>query len=61
MCRKGGDLPEGVTTGNGSLLFNRPLVLTDAGIYQCVAMNSVGADNAEVEITVTGRLGYHSY
>ncbi|XP_029530292.1 nectin-4-like isoform X2 [Oncorhynchus nerka] len=51
--RKGGDLPEGVTTGNGSLLFNRPLVLTDAGIYQCVAMNSVGADNAEVEITVT--------
>uniref|UniRef100_A0A8K9UD19 Ig-like domain-containing protein n=1 Tax=Oncorhynchus mykiss TaxID=8022 RepID=A0A8K9UD19_ONCMY len=51
--RKGRDLPEGVTTGNGSLLFNRPLVLTDAGIYQCVAMNSVGADNAEVEITVT--------
>ncbi|XP_038831520.1 nectin-4-like [Salvelinus namaycush] len=51
--RKGGDLPEGVTTGNGSLLFNRPLVLTDAGIYQCVAMNSVGAGNAEVEITVT--------
>uniref|UniRef100_A0A4W5JFX3 Nectin cell adhesion molecule 4a n=1 Tax=Hucho hucho TaxID=62062 RepID=A0A4W5JFX3_9TELE len=51
--RKGGDLPEGVTTGNGSLLFNRPLVLTDAGIYQCVAMNSVGAGTAEVEITVT--------
>ncbi|XP_071020426.1 nectin-4-like [Oncorhynchus clarkii lewisi] len=51
--RKGRDLPEGVTTGNGSLLFNRPLILTDAGIYQCVAMNSVGADNAEVEITVT--------
>ncbi|XP_041723997.1 nectin-4-like [Coregonus clupeaformis] len=51
--RKGGDLPEGVTTGNGSLLFNRPLGLTDAGIYQCVAKNVVGTGKAEVEITVT--------
>ncbi|CAB1351638.1 unnamed protein product [Coregonus sp. 'balchen'] len=51
--RKGGDLPEGVTARNGSLLFNRPLSLTDAGIYQCVANNVVGVGKAEVEITVT--------
>ncbi|KAK6323240.1 hypothetical protein J4Q44_G00055790 [Coregonus suidteri] len=52
-ARKGGDLPEGVTARNGSLLFNRPLSLTDAGIYQCVANNVVGVGKAEVEITVT--------
>lgn len=60
MRRKGGDLPEGVTAGNGSLMFNRPLGLTDAGIYQCVAYNVVGTGKAEVEITVTGMLCCYS-
>ncbi|XP_010903408.2 nectin-4 [Esox lucius] len=50
--RKDGELPEGVIGKNGSLKFNRPLALTDAGIYQCVAENVVGAGTADVEVTV---------
>ncbi|KAF7658456.1 hypothetical protein LDENG_00012610 [Lucifuga dentata] len=51
--RMGGVLPEGVIPHpNGTLLFGRPLSLSDAGIYQCVAKNEVGVGKAEVEIKV---------
>lgn len=52
----GGELPEGVIPHpNGTLTFGRPLSLSDAGTYQCVAKNDVGVGKAEVEITVKGR------
>ncbi|XP_073330769.1 nectin-4 [Pagrus major] len=49
--RMGGELPEGVIPHpNGTLVFGRPLSLSDEGIYQCVAKNDVGEGKAEVEI-----------
>lgn len=40
---------------NGTLAFGRPLNLSDAGTYQCVATNEVGVGKTEVEINVEGR------
>lgn len=52
--RKGKALPEGVTSHpNGTLTFRRPVNLTDAGVYQCVAKNEVGEGRGEAMITVT--------
>ncbi|XP_039996373.1 nectin-4 [Xiphias gladius] len=52
--RMGGELPEGVIPHpNGTLIFGRPLNLSDRGTYQCVAKNEVGEAKAEVEIVVT--------
>uniref|UniRef100_A0A669BZ34 Nectin cell adhesion molecule 4a n=1 Tax=Oreochromis niloticus TaxID=8128 RepID=A0A669BZ34_ORENI len=51
--RKDGELPKGVIPHiNGTLAFGRPLNLSDAGTYQCVATNEVGVGKAEVEINV---------
>ncbi|XP_036375248.1 nectin-4-like [Megalops cyprinoides] len=51
--RRDGALPEGVAEEGGVLLFRRPLSLMDAGVYECVAKNSVGVGKAAVEITVS--------
>ncbi|XP_018529768.1 nectin-4 isoform X2 [Lates calcarifer] len=52
--RKDSELPEGVIPHpNGTLIFGRPLSLSDRGIYKCVAKNEVGEANAEMEIVVT--------
>ncbi|GLD64050.1 nectin-4-like isoform X1 [Lates japonicus] len=52
--RKDSELPEGVIPHpNGTLIFGRPLSLSDRGIYTCVAKNEVGEANAEMEIVVT--------
>uniref|UniRef100_A0A3Q0SZE7 Nectin cell adhesion molecule 4a n=1 Tax=Amphilophus citrinellus TaxID=61819 RepID=A0A3Q0SZE7_AMPCI len=46
--RKDGELPKGVIQhANGTLAFERPLNLSDAGTYQCVATNEVGVGKAE--------------
>ncbi|CAB1428477.1 unnamed protein product [Pleuronectes platessa] len=51
--RVGKELPEGVIPHpNGTLLFGRPLSLSDQGTYQCVAENEVSAGKAEVDIAV---------
>ncbi|XP_031144373.1 nectin-4 [Sander lucioperca] len=52
--RDGGQLPEGVIPHpNGTLVFGRPLDLSDGGTYLCVAKNDVGQGKVEVEISVT--------
>ncbi|XP_046904803.1 nectin-4 isoform X1 [Hypomesus transpacificus] len=51
--RKGGALPEGVIPQNESLLFGRPLSLTDAGTYQCVAKNVVGVGKGAMEVIIS--------
>lgn len=49
-------MPKGVIEHpNGTLAFGRPLNLSDAGTYQCVATNEVGVGKTEVEINVKGR------
>ncbi|KAI4879721.1 hypothetical protein NFI96_013875 [Prochilodus magdalenae] len=50
--REDGGLPEGVTMEKGLLKFNRPLTLTDAGDYECVATNVVGSVRSPLKITV---------
>uniref|UniRef100_A0A3Q1ENW0 Nectin cell adhesion molecule 4 n=1 Tax=Acanthochromis polyacanthus TaxID=80966 RepID=A0A3Q1ENW0_9TELE len=37
---------------NGTLIFGRPLNMSDGGTYQCVATNEVGEGKAEVDIIV---------
>lgn len=52
--RMGDELPKGVTSHpNGTLVFGRPLVLSDRGVYQCVAKNEAGMGKAEMEVIVT--------
>ncbi|XP_028419517.1 nectin-4 [Perca flavescens] len=49
-----GQLPEGVIPHpNGTLVFGRPLDLSDKGTYLCVAKNDVGQGKAEVEVEIT--------
>lgn len=36
------------------LRFDRPLSLTDKGVYECVATNIVGSGKVDMEIEVTG-------
>uniref|UniRef100_A0A8C5H9Z8 Nectin-4-like n=1 Tax=Gouania willdenowi TaxID=441366 RepID=A0A8C5H9Z8_GOUWI len=51
--RKGEDLPKGVISlKNGTLSFRRPLNVSDAGIYQCIATNIVGVGKADIEISL---------
>lgn len=51
--RDGAELPEGVSPQpDGTLLFERPLSLSDGGVYQCVAKNSIGIGKAEQEVTI---------
>ncbi|KAM8898438.1 nectin-4-like isoform 2-T2 [Spinachia spinachia] len=51
--RTGGELPEdAISHTNGSLVFGRPLSVSDGGTYQCVAKNDVGVERVEVAIDV---------
>lgn len=34
--------------------FDRPLSLTDKGVYECIATNIVGSGKVDMEIEVTG-------
>lgn len=53
--RKDGGIPEDVTVEKDILRFNRPLRLTDKGVYRCVATNIVGSGTyVDMEIEVTG-------
>ncbi|KAJ8268545.1 hypothetical protein COCON_G00137170 [Conger conger] len=52
--RRGGALPDDVTAEGGTLRFGRPLAVSDAGVYECEARNSVGAMKAEAEILLQG-------
>ncbi|XP_062849619.1 nectin-4 [Trichomycterus rosablanca] len=54
--RTGGSLPDGVTIEKEILRFNRPLSLTDKGVYECVATNQIGSGKAHLNVTVTGIL-----
>lgn len=56
VCRVGSDLPEGVIPlPDGTLVFGRPIRMSDNGTYLCVAKNDLGVAEAKVEINVTGR------
>ncbi|XP_028832851.1 nectin-4 [Denticeps clupeoides] len=50
--RESGSLPQNVTVRGEKLIFGRPLLLTDAGVYQCEARNYVGAEKAKVDAQV---------
>ncbi|XP_060790070.1 nectin-4 [Neoarius graeffei] len=51
--RKDGDLPDGVTVEKEILRFDRPLRLTDKGVYECVATNIVGSGKMDMGIEIT--------
>ncbi|XP_063052793.1 nectin-4 [Engraulis encrasicolus] len=50
--RRGAELPDGVTVESERLVFGRPLVATDEGVYECEARNRMGSDRAELQVTV---------
>ncbi|XP_072314600.1 nectin-4 [Eucyclogobius newberryi] len=51
--RDGEAVPEGaVPQPDGTLVFERPLSMSDKGTYQCVAINGVGTGKAELQVTV---------
>lgn len=54
LHRKDGGLPDGVTVEKEILRFDRPLRLTDKGVYECVATNVVGSGKVDIAIEVTG-------
>lgn len=43
-----------MTVAKEVLRFDRPLLLTDKGVYKCVATNIVGSGKVDLEIQVTG-------
>ncbi|XP_067221742.1 nectin-3-like protein [Chanodichthys erythropterus] len=45
-------MPAGVDTSNGSLLFTRPLKLSDSGQYRCEVQNDVGQSFKDVRFLV---------
>ncbi|KAF5907115.1 nectin-4-like isoform X2, partial [Clarias magur] len=51
--RKNYSLPDGVTVEKETLKFNRPLRLTDKGVYECVTTNTVGSGKADLLVEVT--------
>ncbi|XP_062384891.1 nectin-4 isoform X2 [Sardina pilchardus] len=50
--RRGGNLPDDISAEGGRLVFGRPLVATDAGVYECEARNRIGTDKGELQVTV---------
>lgn len=54
LHRKDGGLPDGVTVEKDILRFDRPLRLTDSGVYKCVATNVVGSGKVDIKIEVAG-------
>lgn len=51
--RDGAELPEGAAPQpDGTLLFERPLSLSDGGKYECEAESSIGIGKAELDVTV---------
>ncbi|MBN3304937.1 NECT4 protein, partial [Amia calva] len=51
--RRDSALPEGIAFEDNSLVFQRPLELSDMGVYVCLARNRVGKVTAEQSITIT--------
>lgn len=47
-------MPAGLDTSNGSLLFTRPLELSDSGQYRCGVKNDVGQNFKDVRFLVQG-------
>ncbi|XP_023646874.1 nectin-4-like isoform X2 [Paramormyrops kingsleyae] len=52
--RNGGALPPGVSIQGETLSFSRPLLVTDSGVYDCLASNTVGTGKDSVNVVVTG-------
>ncbi|XP_017277590.1 nectin-4 isoform X2 [Kryptolebias marmoratus] len=50
--RVGGALPKGTRVTDNKLVFIRPLNLSDADTYECVAKNTVGEAKASVKVTL---------
>ncbi|CAL1590516.1 unnamed protein product [Knipowitschia caucasica] len=51
--RDGKAVPDGaVPQLDGTLLFERPLMVSDSGMYQCVAQNLIDVGKAEVNVTI---------
>ena len=49
-------LPVGVRTANGSLVFTRPLQKNYSGTYRCEVQNTVGLRSQDVQIRIRGEL-----
>ncbi|TSP09121.1 Nectin-4 [Bagarius yarrelli] len=50
--RKGGTLPKDISVEGHRLIFTRPLNITDEGVYECEARNSVGSVKTEVNVQI---------
>ncbi len=58
---EGGAIPNGVTQmlqneQRLNILWNRPAVFSDSGLYSCSASNRNGANTARLRLTVTCKL-----
>lgn len=54
FSRRDGALPDGITATGSRLVFGRPLVSADTGVYECEARNRMGVDKGELQVTVRG-------
>lgn len=54
------EMPEGVEVMNSTLVFLRPLLQNDSGVYRCEVANDINLRSRDVRILIQGEHAEHS-